>query len=286
MSNIRIESDIYQDVLVYLQSYPDAPSEETIARTAAYASRLGVTISAASVRIHVPLKSNPIAEALIGLNQLTQAQEQKSVENARSTLETFEIAAKSRFARADLLSANLYEEPAKAADWAKNYDLCIIPYAESGLNERAVAESVVFDSGRPVLALPFQWLSREVPRFKRVAIAWDGGRAVSRAIADGMPILEQCSEVEVLTFAGAHEKGRDPGALLNHLHRHGIEASVRSIEMEGGRVAEALRRPENLSGVDLLIMGAYGHSRAREFILGGVTDSVLTDPPLPTLLSH
>ena len=149
------------------------------------------------------------------------------------------------------------------------------------------AEAVIFGSGRPTLVLP------ESPRARpfelgTVAVAWDFSRAAARAVSDAMPLLEKARKVRIVTVT--NEKKLDSKhsaeALAKNLARHGIDVVLDKVDANGRRIGEVLEAYTVSHQVDVLVMGAYGHSRWREFILGGATKSLLSKPPLPILFSH
>ena len=149
-----------------------------------------------------------------------------------------------------------------------------------------LAEEVVLTSGKPILVIPYIGAGKAMG--KRVLVAWDASREAARAVADAMPMLEQADEVMVLAVNpgnGAH--GAEPGAdIALHLARHGIKAEAQHIEAHDISVADVLlSRVADLS-VDLIVMGAYGHSRLREIILGGVTRQVFEQMTVPVLMTH
>lgn len=144
------------------------------------------------------------------------------------------------------------------------------------------AEYVLLNSGRPVLILP---PGTRLKPGGHVAIAWDGRREAARAVADAMPLLAAAAYVSVITICSDPANAPDSGAtaLLAWLERHGIKAELR---MErGGDVGEILLFLVGAMQVDLLVAG-YGHSRARELVMGGTTRMLLATSPVPLLLSH
>ena len=170
---------------------------------------------------------------------------------------------------------------------ARLRDLTIVPAISEGTNYRWYAESIVFGSGRPVLLLPQRSRARELA-LDNVVIAWDGSRPAARAVADALPMLERAKEVRILTVVNEKElSSESPAAeLAKYLERRGIDATPDGIDGAGRRIGEVLDSYLSSQQPDLLVMGAYGHSRVREFILGGATRSMLIKPPLPILLSH
>ena len=149
-------------------------------------------------------------------------------------------------------------------------------------------EHVTLASGRPILVVPYAGHFESVGR--RVLIGWNATREAARAVNDAMPLLVAAEMVTVLTIdprEGPHGHGELPGADISlHLARHGVKAEIErtvSADLPIGDVL--LSRAADLAA-DLLVMGAYGHSRARELLLGGATRSLLRSMTVPVLMSH
>jgi nucleotide-binding universal stress UspA family protein len=149
-------------------------------------------------------------------------------------------------------------------------------------------EQVALASGRPVLIVPYAGRFDNVGR--RIVIAWNSTREAARAVSDAMPFLESADLVIVLTIdprEGPDGHGELPGAdIAVHLARHGVKAQIERTVSAGLPVGEVLLSRIADLGADLLVMGAYGHSRVRELLLGGATRSVLRSMTLPVLMSH
>ncbi len=161
---------------------------------------------------------------------------------------------------------------------ARTADLAIL-----GSEDVALADALVSAGWAPCLITPET--GRESRSFDQIILAWNGSREAKRALDDGLVFLKRARAVEVVV---ADEPGRPVGApqtqaLLAHLARHGVQASLCRTPRSDGRPAEALRRRCEAFGADLLIMGAFTHSRTVEMIFGGVTRSMLSDPPIPVL---
>ena len=147
-------------------------------------------------------------------------------------------------------------------------------------------ERVILDSGRPVLMVPY---AGKFPQAgKRILVAWNTGREATRAVTDSIPLLREAEQVHVVAFnpeGTAH--GAVPGADIGlYLARHGVNVEVsyhRADDIDVGN--QLLSRVADL-GIDLIVMGAYGHSRMRELVMGGATRTVLESMTAPTLLSH
>lgn len=179
------------------------------------------------------------------------------------------------------------ELPEETALRARTTDLTIVGRAEDrGREDVALAESFVLAGGTACLIVPE--MGRVPDSFDRVILAWNGSREAKRALDDGLVFLKRARAVEVVV---AYESGDPVGApqaqaLLAHLGRHDVQASVCRTPRSDERADAALRRRCEEFGADLLVMGAYSHSRAAERILGGVTRSMLSRPPIPILTSR
>lgn len=149
-------------------------------------------------------------------------------------------------------------------------------------------ERLALESGRPVLVIPY--IGRYQTIGRRVVVAWKAGREASRAVFDALPLLQGAESVHILEVkerAGDSGTGLAPDtSIAATLSRHGIKPEIRtSIALDIGIGDEILSRVADLDA-DLLVMGAYGHSRFREFVFGGATRHIARHMTLPTLFSH
>ncbi|NKC11035.1 MAG: universal stress protein [Gammaproteobacteria bacterium] len=149
-------------------------------------------------------------------------------------------------------------------------------------------ESVLLSSGRPVVFMPYIGAPARLPR--RVLIAWNETKEATRAVHEAMPLLWEASQVDVLTIAAARDEvdaARDAtAALTHHLSRHGVNAAAHhqlSGEMEVAGVL--LSNAADLQS-EIIVMGAYGHSRLREWVLGGATRGILEHMTVPVFMVH
>ena len=142
------------------------------------------------------------------------------------------------------------------------------------------------DSGRPVIFVPY--VQKAPLKLDHIMVCWDGSRPATRAIADAMPLLERAGTVEVVIVINERGKQEDiEGADMGqHLARHGLNVEVQRITRGDLDVADALLSHAADADVDFIVMGGYGHSRLREFVLGGVTRSILRSMVVPVLMSH
>lgn len=151
-----------------------------------------------------------------------------------------------------------------------------------------IIEGALFSSGKPLLLIPAGARATLTP--KRVLIAWDARIEASRAVREALDLLVVADDVRLVLVdpaEGENGHGAEPGVdAAAYLARHGVKVSVERLPSETRSVAEVLRRRAIDFDADMLVMGAYGHSRLRERIFGGVTKSMLDKPPLPLFLAR
>src|SRR4029079_643897 len=147
-------------------------------------------------------------------------------------------------------------------------------------------EGALFDSGRPVLVVPY--IQRAGLKLDRVTAGWDGSRNAARAINDAMPFLTRAKAVDVITIdSGKDRTGEIKGAdIAQHLARHGLNVELRRINAGDVDVPNVILSDAADRDTDFIVMGGYGHSRLREFVFGGATRGVLSSMTVPTLMSH
>jgi len=276
----------FRDILLALTSYPDPTPASVIDRAVSLASTLGAHIAAISCEAHVQVPGSLLGGAG-HVGSIVASEAHRSRNNAQDLLAAFESAAqKSGVLHEIVLERCLTSEvPALLVEYARLRDLTIVPVPES--YDQWYAEAIIFGSGRPTLVIP-EGPSSGAVDLNRVLVAWDFSRAAARAVSDAIPILEKAQEVRILTVT--HEKAissrRSSSELAKNLSRHGIDVIVAEVDATGRAIGDVLAAQIESWRADLLVMGAYGHSRLREFILGGATRSILTKPPIPVLFSH
>jgi len=154
--------------------------------------------------------------------------------------------------------------------------------------EYEIPERVALESGQPVLVVPYAGSFASVGR--RILIAWNGSPQAARAVRDALPLLKRAEKVMVLTLnpagLGKGEETRPGDRLLAHLRRHGIEAESHELTADHISAEDFILSRAVDEGADLIVMGAYGHSRAREVVLGGATRGMFKHMTMPVLMSH
>lgn len=170
---------------------------------------------------------------------------------------------------------------------ARHADAMVVPQPDRRIvgDAGALAEYLVMESGRPVVIVPSAGDFAGVAR--HVVCAWNGTRESARAVADALPLLRRAEKVSILSVDPKGAERRMPGAdVALHLARHGVTAEASTTYADGLGVGDALLSRIADLGADMLVMGAYGHSRAREAVFGGATRDVLDRMTVPVLMSH
>ena len=147
-------------------------------------------------------------------------------------------------------------------------------------------EAALFESGRPVIIVPY--IQQQDLKLERVLVCWDGGRTAARAMGDAMPFLTRSKAVDIVIVATGRAKSDEiPGADIgHHLARHGINVDVKRIVAEDVDVPNTILSYAADVSAEMIVMGGYGHSRLREFVLGGATRDILASMTVPILMSH
>jgi nucleotide-binding universal stress UspA family protein len=171
---------------------------------------------------------------------------------------------------------------------ARRFDLSVVGQAEPkhGPAQDLVIEGALFGSGRPVIVVPY--IQKGGLKLDRVLICWDGSRPAARAIGDAMPFLARAAAIDVVIVASGRQKSDEiPGVDMGeHLARHALKIEVKRLVSGDLDVANTILSYAADSGADLIVMGGFGHSRLREFVLGGVTRGILGSMTVPALMSH
>jgi len=247
--------------------------------------------------VHTPAESTSVPSALLmQLRRVASEEQARVTAAARRTFEEFcrrqnrTVIEGAGAPAPDRTSCRWREETGSPGDIipeeARLADLVVMAQDETAKDLGAPGiEAVLFGSGRALLLAP---KSEPTSVGSAIAVAWDGGRAASRAVAAAMPLLSHAGRVVILSGDRPDlSRASDPDRLAESLACHGIPAVSHNVTAGGQPMGKALVRSAVELGCDLLVMGAYGHSRFREMVLGGVTRGVLDAPAdLPILMAH
>ena len=241
-----------------------------------------------AVRLAVDGMSPAMIESVI---DAARSESQRRVERARATFEA--ACGEAGVALTDAgprgLAARWHEEVAIAADRVAYHgrlsDLVVVGRSgDRASDESDIAiETVLFETGSPLLIAAGEG---EGLVGGGAMVAWNGRREAARAVTAALPLLARAGSVVVVAANALDAALPGPEALCGYLARHGIQAEARTVDAGAGPVPKFLLEHAAESGAGLLVMGAYGHSRLRELVLGGVTRQVLVDAALPVFMVH
>jgi nucleotide-binding universal stress UspA family protein len=221
---------------------------------------------------------------------LIDAHRRENEEAAKQAVARYEQAARASGVSIEtrIITAALPDAANMFGQIARRFDVSIVGQPEPHKLARAelIVEAALFNSGRPVILVPF--VHNGSLGLDRVMVCWDGSRMAARAVGDAMPLLERAKAVDVVTIATEQAKSEEvSGADIGrHLARHDIKVDVKRVPAAGLDVSSAILSYAADNAIDLVVMGGYGHSRLREFILGGATRGMLEAMTVPTLMSH
>jgi nucleotide-binding universal stress UspA family protein len=170
---------------------------------------------------------------------------------------------------------------------ARLYDLTIVlqPEPDHTTFDNNITQEILFQSGGPVLFIPYTYKGPFEP--KRIGICWDGSRVAARAFRDAAPFLSRADAITIMCLNEEQVPADASSAILAaHLARHGLAAQIERMSADRSDIQPAILSLAADAGLDLIVMGGYGHSRLQERVLGGVTRGMLQSMTVPTLMSH
>lgn len=214
----------------------------------------------------------------------------ESRQRAGATVATFKEATRGAglIADAQQIEAEIGRAGGAFAQIARRFDLSVVKQPEPGHAEAfdSILEATLFGSGRPVLIAPY--IQKEGLKLGHITVCWDGSRASARAVADALPFLAQATAIDVVIVGNRQISSNEMSGIDigRHLARHGFQIEIKRMMAHGIDVSNVILSYAVETSTDLIIMGGYGHSRMREFMLGGTTRDILAGMTVPVLMSH
>lgn len=279
----------FKDILVHVDA--SETSQHRIKAALALAKRHDSAVTGLSLALKSTIST------YVGIDipsSLTEAQQKIVQQSAQNAVDVFEKMAKeagvnftSRIERCSATKA-----PARLSFHARHADLTFMgqptPDKKGSAFQESLLDGVLFGSGRPVYIVPY--IGRIDVKTRKAVIAWDGGTKAVRAVNDAVPLLQGRSDAIVLVINPDHRHaahGDQPGTdIAAHLERHGIATTVETIVTNDVGPDTLILNYLADVGADLLIMGAYGHSRLREKAFGGTTNTILHQMTTPVFMSQ
>ncbi len=269
-----------------LNTYPEAAPDPSILAAVGFVAALGCRLHVSVFAVDIPQTASPIGGVFLNVEGMARAAEDHSTAECARLQTLIKASAPPEIAVTIAThKARLGAALDAATTEARTFDLAVLPWSAETGSAQDMSQALLFGAGVPVILAP---PSPQVKSVDHIAIAWDGSRVAARALCDALPLLSAGGRISVLTVQGEKSLGSSGIAqtLASALERRGYTAKAVNITLEGRTIAAALQDAANSEGAQLLAMGGFGHSRLRDFILGGATKGVFSDLRLPVLLSH
>ena len=229
-----------------------------------------------------------VAEGGAALAPLFEAQHEHALQLANGALAVFEVEAKAANVkyRSRALGTSFAEAAAIVSANARLCDLTVVsqPDPAQETSDNLMPQTLLLQAGGPVLVVPYTF--RGALNASRIGICWDGSRLAARALRDAMPLISRADALKVLTVNGPVSAEVSADRLLVRLARLGLPAKTVSLTADHSDIQPMILSAAADEGLDLLVMGGFGHSRLQEVVLGGVTRDMFRCMTLPTLMSH
>jgi nucleotide-binding universal stress UspA family protein len=277
-----------KDILLPLLGDPTPATIAAIEKCVGMAQSVGARVSALAVEVDVPVR--PMVTISDDLDNAEVTASERSVSDARGLLRVFDAAATRFGVRNDQKIKRLAaaDVPAGLAEEARLRDLTLVPLKPHDARSEKLVERLIFYSGRPILLCPEEFSDSLPVSFGNVTIAWDHTAPAARAVADALPLLQAAGRVRIITATDQKTPAQleSGAALVNHLAEHGIAATFETVKIDGSSVGKVFEACVKANAIDLLVMGAYRHSRLNEFVWGGASSTVIGRPPCWVMMSH
>jgi nucleotide-binding universal stress UspA family protein len=269
-----------------LSTYPETAPGDSILSALGFAASLGCALHVTTFAVDIQHMTSPLGSMLLDVPGMVRAAEEKSraecLRLQALVRDATGVHPNSEITNRQIVQGGAFDA---AAVEARYYDLSLLPWTGETLAAQDMAQAVVFGSGRPTILVPP--LARPVS-LDHVAVAWDASRVAARALGDALAILPENCRITVLTIRDEKPLSAPDTAasLASILAKRGYAARHLDVAAGAKTIAQALQDAAVQAGAQLLVMGGFGHSRLRDFILGGATQGVFRDLRLPVLLSH
>jgi len=269
------------------------PSEREIRPIIDGAVSLAKTHAAHLDAVSIGFETTPMGFAMDGgaaIAATFEFERERALARANAALAVFETEVRNAGITYGLrpLAGIPAEAAATMGALARLYDLTIVlqPEFERVTFDNTIPQEILFQSGGPVLFVPF--IHRGPLDPKHIGITWDGGRLAARALRDAAPFLTRAETITIISINEAEvaEEVSSAASLAAQLARRGVTARIERTKAGRGEIQPTILSIAADIGLDLIVMGGYGHSRLNERILGGVTRGMLESMTVPTLMSH
>lgn len=277
-----------KDILLPLVGEPGEAARAAVYKCVAICGDFGARVTAMAVEEDIIVRPKVFISSDLDNASVTEAV--RSVTDTQGLLKIFDSAATSFGVRSEkelhrIASSEIADTVANAA---RLRDVSLVPVKSHHSFSERLVEGLLFESGRPIILCPEE-LAADLPLLlDDVVIAWDGSAPAARAVGDALPILKAAEKVRIVTVTdnATPEEIRSGTALSEHLAEHGINATFETVAIDGSSIGKVLEAYVKANRVDLLVMGAYHHSRLNEIVWGGVTKTIIGQPPSWVMMSR
>ncbi|MEK9285233.1 universal stress protein [Bradyrhizobium sp. ISRA442] len=276
-----------KDVFLPLVGQPREPTLAAIEKCVAVAADLGARITALALEDDVFVRPKAVQDVA---GAAAESGSGRDIGDMQQLLNAFNNAASRAGIRAQSQSGKVpAEEIAPTlAEYARFSDLSLVPVKPHDSRTETIIETFLFESGRPLLLCPEHLVTELRVDFENVMIAWDHSARAARAVGDALQFLQAAASVRIITVADEKtetitQSGMD---LVDHLREHGVYASFETVNAGGSSIGKVLGSWADSHEIDAIVMGAYHHSRLNEIVWGGVTKTVIGQPPCWVMMSH
>lgn len=276
----------YKRIHLHLSVDPKPTSNAAIDYACSLAHLFEAQLSISSPRLKIKARANWLGGSMVAA--MAREIEQSAAE--KGTILDAYLAKKASALRVDARVTHQIEQwPPTLGDktwYGRASDLCVLGLPRGSAEQRAVVEEWIFGVGRPCLVFPDD--SAHGFLLDSVVISWDFSRSAARAVGDAIPLLRRAKQVRVATVRGEKDiPTEDAGTpLVDFLAVHGISSVVDEVTVEHKTIGRTILECATDLGANLVVMGAFGHSRSREFFLGGATKELLEKSAIPLFMSH
>lgn len=278
--------ELYQDILVYQDGAPVSFNALRYADALCYAADGNLSALMFGFMASYPMTIYMEATPDIWLSAQRKAEEDAAALEKDVQARFAELHCTPELRRMTVMGGDAGPNLAGQAQYG---DVTIIGINADGPDylQRGLFEATLFSSGRPVIVVPESFQRHGQPR--KILIGWRPGREAARAVHDALPLMKAADEVRIVVVdeSATGSREAEPGVDIGrHLARHGVKVEVKQVPGSAGGTASLLLDEARYFGADLLVMGGYGHSRLREWILGGATRDILQTMDLPVLMAQ
>jgi nucleotide-binding universal stress UspA family protein len=277
---------MYRNLLVHIPT--ERSPRPAIDASVSLAMACGAELSAFAVGYESVNDVPFAAEGGVAMAPLFEEQHARALESAKAALAVFEVEARGANVKYKTrpLGASFAEAASIISANARLCDLTVVsqPDPDRETSDNLLPQTILLQAGGPLLVVPYTF--RGALRTDRIGICWDGGRLAARALRDAMPLIPKASALIILAVNEPVSVEASPDRLQARLASLGLPAKVIKLQADHSTIQPTILSAAADEGLDLLVMGGYGHSRLQEVMLGGVTRDMFRCMTVPTLMSH